>query len=620
MMIRRALKKRDITVFCLDRKAGFSSASIVQRESLKSRLHKAVHEPVVPVEHEIASRKAEKEAKAKFREKVSKQTEALHKYLDDYFSDVKNVIKNKPICAPRHPAVYKYLGTSSNQLKNPYLVSDEVTKLLKKDKLARAVYLVRLAGSNGSVGMNHILQYVSQKKQNSLAVKLYSTMKKWGAKDNDRTFVNLISNDLQKDQVDSKKQKKVQRLLELHEKFAEKVADKKLPASALLINANATLKALGNVGDIDAIRNFYEDISNKDAITYTTALNAASIIDEALEPKVAGFKTLVWKEVEATIDAKALDPDPQLIRSYISARIRSNSDQAARNSIKVFKQYFDLPELRDQAGEESDKTETSPVNTVNAVKKGKFEFKEPELDVWLRYLVRMGKYKQCVEQFEHFEQKGFQLDLAHYKSYVKALTEEGSVDACKKVFEVFKTSEPQPSSQMYADLMKAYINSVDLKEVEVEFIESIKKQCQKAWGKRPHAVLLDAYSYSYAKLFAPENETTVHPRAGVKALNDIALSHHTFAHNLTAGRNVDLCKRAIESTAQLCKSIYSHSAWKKHKFVWINKMGEICDSFAKEHLTGEKIPQKALEEFVFELDAIVRRGQGKKANGSPKQA
>lgn len=619
MMIRRALKKRDITAFSLDSRVRFSSASIVQKESLKSRLQKAVHEPVVPIEREIASRKAEKEAKAKFREKVSKQTEALHKYLDDYFSDVKNVIKNKPICAPRHPAVYKYLGTSSNQLKNPYIVSDEVTKLLKKDKLARAVYLVRLAGSNGSVGMNHILQYVSKKKQDSLAVKLYSTMKKWGAKDNDRTFVNLISNDLQKDQVDEKKQKKVQRLLELHEKFAEKVADKKLPASALLINANATLKALGNVGDIDAVRNFYEDISNKDAITYTTALNAASIIDEALEPKAAGFKTLVWKEVEATIAAKALDPDPQLIRSYISARIKSNSDQAARNSIKVFKQYFDLPELKDaaQAGEEAEKTDAAPVNTG---KTKKFEFKEPELDVWLRYLVRMGKYKQCVEQFEHFEQKGFQLDLAHYKSYVKALTEEGSVDACKKVFEFFKTSEPQPSSQMYADLMKAYINSVDIKEAEENFLESIKKQSQKAWGKRPHIVLLEAYSYSYAKLFAPENETTVHPRAGVKALNDIALSHHTFAHNLTAGRNVDLCKRAIESTAQLCKSIYSHSAWKKHKFVWIDKMGQICDSFAKEHLTGEQIPQKALEEFVFELDAIVRRGQGKKADGSAKRA
>ncbi|ODV82426.1 uncharacterized protein CANTADRAFT_4420 [Suhomyces tanzawaensis NRRL Y-17324] len=89
------------------------------------------------------------------------------------------------------------MGTNEAQLKDPYLVTADVLKLLERDgETTRALGLIRLAraGSSvlGIVGMNAILQWLLEKRDHKQAIKCLNDRKKWGIPLNSHTYVILF--------------------------------------------------------------------------------------------------------------------------------------------------------------------------------------------------------------------------------------------------------------------------------------------------------------------------------------------------------------------------------------------------------------------------------------------
>lgn len=563
---------------------------------LKGKLRKAIEEDPEDDMQKVMAEKELRRKKVDHAKAVTEKQQELFEHLDGYLSNVQNLITKKAQFFPKHNAVYRYFGTSKEQVKNPYIVSDEVRKLLKKDKVAKAVFLVRLAGPSGSVGMNMILRYLTKQNKNKLALKLHNLMKKWGAKDTDATHVQMLPTTVNRP---LQNHKKVDRILSSFQKIRDKTH--KSDKHALLVNSNATLHSLSVAGaDFDTIKEFYDqDMPVRDVTSYTTMLNALARFEGTDE--IMKFKDSVWAEARGRASNKTLTIDGQLMRAYVNSKRKSQSLDEVKKAIELFEEKFDVPGK----------------NNTNA-----FPINAPELDVWLRLLTRASMHNECISRFEEAKKDGKALDMAHYDSYITSIGAVGDVERTRTLYQDLKTmvssSENKPSSTMFAQLMTVFLNC-DSKNIDAELIENIKKLCQKTWGKRPHIHLISAYVKVYKHIFSPTISPTheIHPRDGVKALNDFSLSYQVFAHNITQGINIPDCTEALQNTADLCEYIYNHKAWKKHKFIWIAKMKEMCLELLA-NLNKEEMDPKAVENFVYDMDTIVLRQSSRMGRAAKK--
>lgn len=86
--------------------------------------------------------------------------------------------------------VLKLLGTNSVQLKDPFLVTRDVLKLLERDReITRAIYLAKIAGPHaGVVGMNAVLQWLLERGEIKSALKNFQDRKKWGIPLTEHTY------------------------------------------------------------------------------------------------------------------------------------------------------------------------------------------------------------------------------------------------------------------------------------------------------------------------------------------------------------------------------------------------------------------------------------------------
>lgn len=90
--------------------------------------------------------------------------------------------------------MHSLLGTSLEQLKDPYLVTTDTIKLLQRDRdTARAIYLAREAGENGIVAMNAIMEWYCEQGDPKGALKLFHDRKKWRIAPNKHTYIILFS-------------------------------------------------------------------------------------------------------------------------------------------------------------------------------------------------------------------------------------------------------------------------------------------------------------------------------------------------------------------------------------------------------------------------------------------
>lgn len=86
------------------------------------------------------------------------------------------------------------LGSSPEQLKDPFLVTKDVLKLLERDQdIIRASQLCLMAKYNGEVGMNAILQWCLDHGNVEEATKSLHRRKKWGIPANEHTYIHYFS-------------------------------------------------------------------------------------------------------------------------------------------------------------------------------------------------------------------------------------------------------------------------------------------------------------------------------------------------------------------------------------------------------------------------------------------
>lgn len=89
--------------------------------------------------------------------------------------------------------VLTLLGSSPEQIKDPYVVTHDVLKLLERDENAvRAAHLCLLARENGVVGMNAVLQWHLDRGKVEEAQRSLSQRKKWGIPANTHTYIHYF--------------------------------------------------------------------------------------------------------------------------------------------------------------------------------------------------------------------------------------------------------------------------------------------------------------------------------------------------------------------------------------------------------------------------------------------
>lgn len=90
--------------------------------------------------------------------------------------------------------ILKLLGTNNVQIKDPFLVTKDVLKLLDRDReVTRAVYLAKMAGPQGGVvGMNAVFQWLLERGDIKAAFKNFQDRKKWGIPMTEHTYTILF--------------------------------------------------------------------------------------------------------------------------------------------------------------------------------------------------------------------------------------------------------------------------------------------------------------------------------------------------------------------------------------------------------------------------------------------
>lgn len=95
---------------------------------------------------------------------------------------------------PNERLLLHLLGSSAEQLKDPFVVTRDVVKLLNRDEdTARALMLCQMAREKGVVGMNAILQWLLERGKVDLAQKSLVDRVKWGIPCNEQTYVHYFS-------------------------------------------------------------------------------------------------------------------------------------------------------------------------------------------------------------------------------------------------------------------------------------------------------------------------------------------------------------------------------------------------------------------------------------------
>ncbi|KAI0464318.1 hypothetical protein LJB42_001924 [Komagataella kurtzmanii] len=235
---------------------------------------------------------------------------------------------------PNRRLLYNFLGTSGDQLNDSYVVEKDVLKLLERDDLPRALYLVRLAKDNGIVGMNRIMQYLLKRDKISLTFQLIALRKKWGVATNSLTYT-IIFQGCAKAESNLNLAQSRQLVALLQKAHKDKLAN--------VIHLNALLDALSKSEKLPLVwevKELFIDTLPKiepDAITYTLlfkALGKSENNKEALETANS-----LWEEI---VHNRKVKIDSYLARAYALLYLRSKNIELIKRGIIILRSYYDV--------------------------------------------------------------------------------------------------------------------------------------------------------------------------------------------------------------------------------------------------------------------------------------
>ncbi|ANB15610.1 hypothetical protein AWJ20_3247 [Sugiyamaella lignohabitans] len=469
---------------------------------LKSRLREVLGDENDGISMRISGDKKNKLDNEISKPDIFKVNDLLSSRVETFFSqDIYKLLKSTPTFNVRHGLVFRFLGTSVERVKNSYLVAEDVEKQLIKGNLAQAIYIVKLARTNGSVGMNLILKHIlshditetvkglpfkvqgnKSEYNQQLAQKVYHLLRKWGVPVNSHTHSILFNkNSL----IKSTDKKSVDMLID---KYRRSISQLPLKSATVIVNGNATLAALGNLASIDRIKEFFDEMPHKDKITYTTMFN---ILGRRGPSEGNQYREKVWSEfLNQTKHRQGVQLDGLLARAYLFATMREQN--GAQLVLDEFETLFDLNKLVGW--------NLKPENGLQE-SSSTFEINKQELSILLECLYQTANHDMVTRLFEALNKKNSPiLDMSHFNIYIKTIEVRGAVNLVGPLLELFSSRpELKPSAEMYAGLIRAYINNEQ--PVTSKELETVKEIINLSKGGGKHSRLLMPVALAYCDLF-----------------------------------------------------------------------------------------------------------------------
>lgn len=302
----------------------------------------------------------------------------LRPYMKEYFSNVNNLLQSTPNYLEEREIVGAFLGLSSlKQLENGYTVGQIVDKNLEKKRPAYAMHLCRMAKTQGTVGMNRLLQYLCDTDDFKHVFKVYNNLKKWGVPPNERTYSILTHAGVNADCRTYRTNIKI--LLQIYKDAMAKATSNTSKA----IYTNSTLVSLCRFSLPQNAYEFYMQIPStgrfsRDEITYSTMLNLVARQKNFSDfPELQNLNKIIWDEVNSRVAKKELKFTPRLIDSYCNSLCNRNFTNP----------YFEVDDLYHKHFNFNDST----------IFDKKFPFTEVQLDILLKSCLYSRKYEQAVE-------------------------------------------------------------------------------------------------------------------------------------------------------------------------------------------------------------------------------
>ncbi|ODQ78562.1 hypothetical protein BABINDRAFT_168286 [Babjeviella inositovora NRRL Y-12698] len=100
---------------------------------------------------------------------------------------------HKKLDVTERRVLYNILGTSGDQLKDTFVVEKDVLRFLRKGHVNKALYVSRIAGKEGVVGMNRVMEYLLLNNRFNAALEVFVKRKKWGVDVNELTYTILFA-------------------------------------------------------------------------------------------------------------------------------------------------------------------------------------------------------------------------------------------------------------------------------------------------------------------------------------------------------------------------------------------------------------------------------------------
>ncbi|GMM33334.1 Mrx1 protein [Saccharomycopsis crataegensis] len=255
-----------------------------------------------------------------------------------------------------HRMLYNFLGTSGNQIQDSYVVAEDVLKFLKTGADVKALLLCKLAKGNGVVGMNHILEYYTNRQHLSVAIKSMNYRKKWNIPCNEQTFTILFRGcaDSKRPLSRTTSDKIYEIYQNLQKNYRERAKDNDKETIELSeYHINTVLKALNNCSSNNNAWDIFESLPSSGPhsasnITFSIMFEGTRNIgkQEEKNQKVNRMLDLIVNKYLESLDlggnAIRFKIDTKLLSAMVGAVSRTDDIVVQLKALKVIQHFVSL--------------------------------------------------------------------------------------------------------------------------------------------------------------------------------------------------------------------------------------------------------------------------------------
>ncbi|ODQ65060.1 hypothetical protein NADFUDRAFT_42359 [Nadsonia fulvescens var. elongata DSM 6958] len=501
------------------------------------------------------------------------------KILDEHFASTnkspRTLMKEVPSVVSNFGKVLEYLGTSRNQLLDPYIVSKDTKKLLDKGEPVKAMYLARLAKDKGTVGLNLVLQYYMDKRLYQRALDLLNDMKKWSCPPNDHTYTIMLKGLGTFSEF-------TPRGLEIVVKIYDTLATEQ---KINIFQRNSALRAcLQTPQGFSLALKIYNEMPIKGrnvANRFTFSMIFNTLKPTYGEKKaLLGFLRKVWSDAEMA--QSRLDEDrkhikkskdrtketgndiiltPELVADFCRAYVRMDqSKESVDYAFQVVNKYFGIS-LRDSSG--------------IIIQKGTFDLSRSIVDFILNTCLESKQYQNGIDYFNAFLKSPdviFKPDTAIYNDYLLCHTKLSKATEALKALKFLdkqthknKDLELTTSSVFYCT--QAFIGSIEKPAVLFDHLETLR--------------------------------TTIMPQHSLMMTLKVFSGYMEVCHNIRSGLNEDQLKilyTVLQQDIDLCysKSIKNDRDAKRAFFT----LGTILKFIESQEDMKRKLPKTMTKSYI----------------------